>query len=396
MNTYAQSGDFMPGYFIDDAGNRIDCYIRNEDKLTNPTQLEYKLSAGGEKQTATIQQVQYFEITNTTSAYERHTVKIDKSSSNLRELSGRREPEFVEETLFLRVIIKGKASLYSYHTKSVEIKFFIKTEQQPIEQLINKKYLAENSSTAVQNQAYKQQLWAALPCSDFNLETFEKVRYSEAELRKVFIKYNECVTAGYVNFAQYKSKGEFNFGPRVGASIGRMRFSNYGKYATHIGNSINVSPQIGLDLAYVLPFNRGKSSLFFQPTFQQYRGEAEIRAFGRDVVIDATYNYITLPLGIRRDVYASGNSKLHLSFSGVQHVLLNNEEPIQFDVTMNAGSGFKFYEPSITFMFGAGYTFNNKYVVEAAYQTPRQMSSNGYWNVKLVNAFSLQVGVRLK
>jgi hypothetical protein len=52
----------------------------------------------------------------------RAKVKIDRSSYKLGELTPDREPVWSDELLFLRVLAKGKASLYSYEDLS---RFFL-------------------------------------------------------------------------------------------------------------------------------------------------------------------------------------------------------------------------------------------------------------------------------
>lgn len=395
IGAYAQAIEFMPGYFIDNQGKRIDCFIRNADKLISPLQVEYRLSENSETKIAAIEEVQYLEIANTDHVFERHTVNIDKSSESLKELGSTRDPEFLRETLFLRVLLKGKASLYSYKERHAAEKFFIKTEGSPVEQLVYKKYYIDNS-TVSENNAFKQQLWVALPCPDFTLDTFEKISYKEAVLRKVFIKYNECASSAYVNYALQKEKGKLSFSLRTGVSIATLEFNNQGTYNTITStSSMGLAPLLGLDMAYTFPTNRKKWALFSQPTVQHYQDDVDVKAFGRDVVFGVKYTYITLPIGVRHSFYLNNDSKLYMNLAATQDYLINPDKSIETSVSMNSGIEYN-NRLNTTAAFGLGYVFKDKYTLEAAYQISRVMANNHYWNVRFTNPVSLQVGYRLK
>lgn len=48
---------FEPGYFIDTANQKTECFIKNVDWKNNPTRFDYKLSENGELKTAEISKV---------------------------------------------------------------------------------------------------------------------------------------------------------------------------------------------------------------------------------------------------------------------------------------------------------------------------------------------------
>ncbi len=104
---------FENGYLITDEGERIECLIKNIDWRSNPTQFEYKMSADAPPQKASISTVLEFGI-NDDSKYVRAIVQIDRSPSDIQNMSFKRQPLFLTEHLFLKVLIEGTATLYQY------------------------------------------------------------------------------------------------------------------------------------------------------------------------------------------------------------------------------------------------------------------------------------------
>ncbi|NOJ76422.1 hypothetical protein [Empedobacter stercoris] len=118
---------FEQGYIIDNNNQRQDVLIKNIDWLNNPKSIEYKNDETSKIEIATINQIKEFGINNR-SKYVKADVKIDRSSEELSNISNIQEPEFKEETLFLKVLIEGEASLYDYVDYNLK-RFFYKKKQ---------------------------------------------------------------------------------------------------------------------------------------------------------------------------------------------------------------------------------------------------------------------------
>ena len=102
---------FEQGYIVGNDGIREDVYIKNMDWVNNPSSILYKVEENGETLTAGLDELSQLGIGDH-SAFVRATVNIDRSSNDLRKLSAHREPNFVEETHFLKVLNDGKMKLY--------------------------------------------------------------------------------------------------------------------------------------------------------------------------------------------------------------------------------------------------------------------------------------------
>ncbi len=99
---------FEKGYFIDKTDTKIDCLIKNIDWKDSPKKIEYKTSENGELINIDTNTLKEFGI-YTISKYVKNTVKIDKSLDNFNNLTFDKNPELVEETLFLKVLVEIKS-----------------------------------------------------------------------------------------------------------------------------------------------------------------------------------------------------------------------------------------------------------------------------------------------
>src|SRR5690554_5572638 len=119
-------GKFQQGYFIDINDNRVDCFIKDLDKATTPEKFDYLLTEGGERMTGTINTVKEFGIGDR-KKYVRKTVQLDRSfyhATDVRRLSGEKSPSFEEVTIFLNVLVEGKASLFILEQGNLRRYFF--------------------------------------------------------------------------------------------------------------------------------------------------------------------------------------------------------------------------------------------------------------------------------
>lgn len=110
--SYAQI-TFEKGYFLDNDNTKVDCLIKFTDEKNTPQAFEYRLSEASEVRRASISEASEFAIEGVVK-YVRKTVEIDRSSQEIQDLTGDRNPTFSKETLFLKVLLESEESLYSY------------------------------------------------------------------------------------------------------------------------------------------------------------------------------------------------------------------------------------------------------------------------------------------
>lgn len=112
---------FEEAYIIDNNNNKSECLIKNKQWNTYPTEIEYKLNENTEIKIGKINDIKEFGIGN--DIYKRFEVQVDKSSTDLNNLSQNLKPEFVTEKVFLKLLIDGNIQLYKY-SGNYTVKFF--------------------------------------------------------------------------------------------------------------------------------------------------------------------------------------------------------------------------------------------------------------------------------
>ena len=188
---------FENGYFIDNQNQIIECLIKNEDWAINPNEIKYKLSEEAEQKTLTIKSIKEFGIYGV-SKYIRCIVDIDRSSQVLSKITFDKYPKFMEEELFLKILVEGKATLYLYEDGNYK-KFFFNKDNSKIKQLIFKNYKISTFDIS-QNNTFKQQLWINLTCQDIKMDDIKTINYKQNELVNLFERYNQCLDVKFINY----------------------------------------------------------------------------------------------------------------------------------------------------------------------------------------------------
>jgi len=347
FNCYAQIS-FENGYFIDNNNQKINCLIKNLDWEKNPTEFKYKLSENSELNEKTIKSVKEFGIHNA-SKYVRRSVKMDRSSNDINELDNDRRPSFQEEELFLKVLVEGKSTLYSYLDNRL-IRYFYSIEKSNIEQLVYKRFITNEYKSGTNNR-FRNQLWDDLKCADIKKNKIEKLQYRKSDLVNLFVAYNGCNNEKYINFEEKEKKDLFNLTirPRLNSSSFESTFSN-----STINNSLDFG--FGLEAEFILPFNKNKWSFIVEPIYTSFKVEKSTNGSLEEVI---NYSTIECNAGIRHYFFLNDNSKIFINTSFI------------YDLRINESTNLT----TIYMAYGLGYKYNDKYSIELRHQTPRQLGN---------------------
>ena len=391
---------FEKGYIIDNSDQKTECLIKNIDWIFNPVNLEYKISEDSEPIYADIKLIKEFEIFNN-SKFVRKTVKIDLSNENISNLSINKYPEFVEKTLFLRVLIEGVSNLYQYESNGLSRFFYTKNNSEQIEQLIYKNYYVANNAnnTVAINNQFKQQLWMDLKCEAIELKTVEKLEYNKKSLLKFFEKYYECTNPGSLNVEEKKEKKDlFNLTirPRINNSSFSVQNLLVSSSTVDFNNELGFG--FGVEAEFIFPFNKNKWAFAIEPTYQSFSSEESLYSDyigGTKLIVNVDYSSIEVPLSLRHYFFFNKSSKLFINASYVLDFSFNSS--ISFKSPDNFTYDNLKLKSNGNFALGIGYKFEDKYSMEMRYQFDRDMlplSANYVWDAKY-NAISVIFGYTL-
>ena len=366
--------NFETGYFINNDDQKIDCLIRNKDWSSNPTNFDYKLSENSEIQNNSILNIKEFGVSNV-SKFKRFTIKMDRSSELTQYLSQVKQPIFNEETLFLRVLVEGKASLFSY--KEINLyRYFFSIDNSNVEQLVYKTYLFDKSTSGIVkyvnntddtsfsgikvNNTFKQQIFNTLKHESISLSQIEALHYNESELKKFFIKYNKYFNSESKQFNENIKRDYFNLYIRVGNTNSSFSITqvtpSYGEnWNVDLKDQSNI--RFGAEFEFILPYNKNKWALLFEPSYSSFKDEKKVVTRTTSV----NYKSIELNLGLRHYMFLSNNFKL---FANALYTISFSKNSQIKNKLGNSISYYNELNPSGNFVLGFGINYKSKFSFE--------------------------------
>lgn len=340
--------NFVKGFFIKNNLEKVDCLIKNEDWKHNPTKFSYKLSETSQVNTASIENVIEFGI-NDVSKYVKEEVKIDISLNHVSNLSYLKEPNWETRTVFLKVLLEGKSSLYFYTSPGLN-RYYYNIENGEVIQLIYKRYQT-NEGTIGANEAYKQQLYNSfLSCNDLSITDFNRLSYNSASLSKIILDYNSCLGGDTFRFENVNKNLSFNLKVKGGLNSTTV---NSLTHAFISGRNADFGSVLGYRLALeaeiVIPFNNNKWSIFLELAKVQ---ESSMETENPSSKVKYTYDSFEIPMSIRHYMHLNKDSKISLHVGHAIDVSTNFE--LKYESINGSLTGTS---PSGSWFFGAGYHF---------------------------------------
>jgi hypothetical protein len=381
---------FEEGYIVNNFDEKIKCLIKNVDWNKNPDEFLYKLTNESEVLTGTIENIKEFGISSSATKHIRATVKIDQSLNEISYLTNSRNPLYKTETVFLKVLIEGKASLYVYVFGN-EIRFFFSSSNYSYEPLVYKKYL--NGKNVLENDTYKQQLLNTLTCSNLENVKFETLKYRRKDLERIFSLYITCVQATFVSYVPHKESKWLNFSVRPGISYQKISIDNLTLPSENIDFKAEPGVRLGLEFEFILPYNKNKWSIILEPTYRSYSSdETELNSQNNNKR-SVTYNSIEIPVGLRHYFYLPNKTAFFCNASYVFDLPVNSE------ISFFNANGVKADELELAsrsnLFIGVGYKIPKNFSFELRYSTNRNILANYLYWKSAHSAVSLIIGYKL-
>jgi hypothetical protein len=304
---FAQAG-YQAGYLIANDGTRVECLFYIQDWLRSPVTFRYKLTSDSVPIEGSINDVREFSVGSNT--FVRRKVKMDTSSQDIKNLSVNNDPEWVIRTVFLKRIVSGKATLFVYRDRGLEL-FFFSVYRSPVEQLVYKKYkltpaAGENpfkvfNAEYNENLTYKAQLIARASCGKSESRA-NRARYQESVLKEYFEDYNRCNGAKPIRDIKVKKSLSLSGGWDF-ATLHMV--DPQGVFEPE--NEEDPGYQFGIAGEFNLPFHRRKWSVRAEPTYQ----------FTKSTNVNRSHKSVEIPIGIRHHFFISQDLKLFVNVLAV-------------------------------------------------------------------------------
>ncbi|WP_152286086.1 outer membrane beta-barrel protein [Flavicella marina] len=391
--------EFQQGYFVTEKGEKKECLIKNEYWDFCPSEFTYKNSEEGQELLRKIENTKEFRIDNAL-WYVKHTIDIDQSSNKTSELTTSKHPDFKEETVFLKVLVFGKITLFEYKNQSFT-RYFYKTDDSATQQLVYKKYI--QNSDIITNQAYKQHLLNTFDCENVTKNDIVKTKYRHNSIVKLFETYNTCFNSSATIFKNKEKSKLIYLSLRPGLSLVNQSYT-ISESPNEPGNFTGKpNYRFGVELSLVL--NRMKNiALILEPTIQQYTNSnstlIEGIYFNYDIPANYNVNYtsIEIPIGIRyyfksieqKGLFVNAQVGFDISISN-SNLSVDYVDVIGTDI--NKTHEFDSY--SSLFTFGAGYKLNGKMSLELRYSLKPDLFKSYATKVSKFKSFGLMFGYQL-
>lgn len=350
---------YKPGFFISTNGERIECLIKDEGWKNNPTNFQYRLTEGAAEQTASLNDVLSFGIEDHT-RYERWAVEMDRSSELAGRLSKQWAPEFEQETLFLRLLIQGKFSLYYYEDGELT-RFFLRESEAEPQQLVYKVYQQANERLA-SNYTFRGQLQERMSCSQSL--SYSDLLYTQKQMLKAFERYYECASEERTVYMSSLDDIDLRVNLRAGIGLASTQWKN--SFSSQDLN-FGIAPAIrfGFELEVILPYQRKKWAVMVEPSYHTYSNDG---LEGSDIG-HVEYSSLELSSGIRHFFYINPGMTLFANSSIVIDFPFKSAT-----IAIYNNSGREILSVP-TLSFGIGARFKDLFSAELRYNAPRNLTN---------------------
>lgn len=397
---------FEKGYLVTQSGDKKDVLIKNIDWVNSPENFIYKTDEFSAEQTGNTQNIKEFGIYGS-DTYINYIGSIDESSKDLSDLSFKKEPELREVAVFLKLLVPGEKKLYSYRGKggSITNYFYSNNKNNDIQLLIYKKYHTQGSNMLVAtNEEYKNQLKTIFSDDTKLQKPISTVKYNENSLKKIFGYTNQSQNTvsplAEGEYSDKKKRNKFNLNIRPG-----FNFYQEMKVTNLIGDQRLPSTanfRIGLEGEAVLPFNKNKWSVIFEPTYAIYTSkkisQPGINTFYNHNVTLEKYSFIEIAIGVRHYMYLNDKSKLFINAQiNAVRIKSNKAKGINLEDREYIVSKAELanVQPFVNLIVGAGYNYNNRFSVELRYNSPGELAVRPDFQNATLHYFSAIFGYNI-
>jgi len=184
----------------------------------------------------------------------------------------------VIDTVFLRVVNKGAASLLYLKDENGKEHFYIQKQQEtPIELKFNKYVKEEDGKKVIAtSEIYKGQLFTYFADCPNLKKSISGLEYKFDNLQSVFELYNQCQGEGKQDYKAKSQKIIYQFGLIVGVSKASLKFE--GSNHSALTNSTFKSPinmALGITLNLVFPRSHQRWMIYNELLCKPYTAKAD-------------------------------------------------------------------------------------------------------------------------
>ncbi|MFA5330462.1 MAG: outer membrane beta-barrel protein [Prolixibacteraceae bacterium] len=356
--------EFQKGYIVDN-NKKIECLIQNDNWANAPKTISYKMTVNSPIITRDVDEIQELYIYNTDQNYL--LVRVQRLLN---------KEDTITEKRFLKCLLSGEASLFTYKNNGVE-QFFFKVNDSRVMRLVYSKLIVDGK--ILTNSKFRQQLSFWLKCNSVTEKRIIETGYNKQSLINILKDYNSCKGTDYTDFNKYKRKGKLYLSVLGGGSLFRFENKDHGLDSNDVGSrSSKNSLKLGVDAELRIPFNRNKWGLFSELNYSKYTSKGSalltmVSTAPSNIGVESRVNFsfttdismLEIPIGIRYYSFINKENILFYNAAFSYNILLPNKEHIKYDSGWNKIMAKEsVFKANYGWNLGVGYQYNSKYGIE--------------------------------
>jgi hypothetical protein len=342
----AQS-NYKPGYYINTRNDTVKGFIDQRERFDNPKVFYFKSDLSQPPKDITLADAKAVVISGY-NYFEKFTTSVSKGYITLSRLGNAIDSTYVIDTVFLRVIKKGKSiSLYAY-TDNVKTRYYVFDNfSDKITELKYFTYLSDETKSTVNINSYRLQLLSiAGEYQGSNAKLSDRINtasYDENDLLKIV----QLINGGNEN---EKSESKNLSGSRYfigfGLKSSTLAFTGINFVYPDGGSKSNVSPTLSGGLDFIL--NKETQKVIFRAevsfTYNQYNMDNINTSVFVDQVsssLDVTQFTSTIHPQLIYNFYSSDIFKIYLDAGFAINLSAFNNYSYVSTTTYASGTSFK-------------------------------------------------------
>ena len=373
LKSVAQT-NFEPALIINHSGDTISGFIDNRDSKRNPRTIACR-GKDGVVINYSPADIKGFYLNSGSGWYKSSILEIDKNSLDTRDvLQGTNQRGTVSDTVFLRVLIKGRICLYYLNDEYQQNHYVIEKDNKIEELRLEKRSVNSDSGPGViVVEHYKAQLNTKFADSPNEKISSDQVRYNEASLMKVVLKYNQSFELQKDSYVLASEKMMFRFSVVAGMNASFLKIRGDGYLYGQGEYNPDLSFYGGGGLEITLPKNRQVWSISNDMIYRYYSIEDKFKASQLKMFTTIRYNFrsqnpfrfflgagLSNAFGITGESLPEGSMAYYRKYEqGSVFELGSTGSRINYTLRFEMANGFCRYEGTSTkfsnFYFGMGF-----------------------------------------
>jgi hypothetical protein len=294
--------------------------------------------------------------------------------------------------IFLRTIVEGMASVFSFDYKNEETFFYRIGEGSPEElvTLVNPETVEEKNIKAL----YRDQLQFTMAAPGIEQRDIQYLKYDDGDMADLFTTYNLGINSKPVNYNNIVRNRLFKLRIKTELRYSVLDVIGGGLDIDTLEMANRLNAAFGIETEMVLPFFNRRFSLLLEPSYHSYSNSTTspirftLADSGEENNIEIKHNAIDISFGVKVNLVNNWNNNLAISGKAIASLPFNSKWYKEDEVLFVMPWADIFPAAALSYEHG-------RIIVEAAYYFATDLiHANPRWDSRF-RSFSLSLGYNI-